>query len=189
MPSTTVWAKASHVKAADLASPLRRNVFWRSSCSRSSPILAASASTSEGGTYRAASPPISGSDVRFAAITGAPQDMASRTGRPNPSYSERYRKARQPLRRAATASSGRKPVRWICRVSAHSRTIPPQFQPFCPTSRRCASGYFSTRRRNARITQVSPFRGSTVARLTKNGVWAGMPRARRTDSVCPPSAA
>lgn len=119
---------------------------------------------------------------------GAPQDMASRTGRPNPSYSERYRKARQPLRRAATASSGRKPVRWICRVSAHSRTIPPQFQPFCPTSRRCASGYFSTRRRNARITQVSPFRGSTVARLTKNGVWRGC-QEHADGSVCPPSAA
>src|SRR5690606_11352376 len=66
----------SRSSARSVASPMSRS------------IAAASASTSRGSTSSAASPATSGSDDVSDVITGAPQAMASSTGRPKPSYSE-----------------------------------------------------------------------------------------------------
>jgi len=41
---------------------------------------------------RAASAAISGMDVKLDATTGTPHDMASRIGRPNPSYKVGYKR-------------------------------------------------------------------------------------------------
>ena len=49
-----------------------------------------------GSTITAASPATSGQLVRFEQTTGAPHCIASRIGRPNPSYRDRKRKAAQP---------------------------------------------------------------------------------------------
>ena len=67
------------------ARPRRRRSSSSSTTFRMAPAIP---STSSGSTFKAASPTTSGSEDTLEHITGQPQAMASRGGRPNPSYSE-----------------------------------------------------------------------------------------------------
>ena len=71
-------------------------------------------------TRTAALPPTSGSDAAVDVITGVPQAIASRTGRPKPSYRLGNAKSRAALYQSGNSSSGTKPRKCTssCEVAA-----------------------------------------------------------------------
>ena len=89
-----------------LANP-RSISSWRrdlSSIMRS--MAAARPSVSNGSIKSAASPATSGRELVLLQMTGVPQAIASRIGKPNPSYSEGKTKAAAPDKSAALSLSG-----------------------------------------------------------------------------------
>src|SRR5262249_61817765 len=81
-------AQSSQENLAARSRPLS-DISWRSLPSRKTRCAACSqASSASGGIKWAASPATSGSEAAFDASTGHPDAIASRTGRPNPSYRE-----------------------------------------------------------------------------------------------------
>lgn len=142
-----------------------------------------------GGTYRAASPPISGSDVRFAAITGAPQDMASRTGKAEPFIFREIQESTAAAQEGRDSLVGEKArqvdLPGFCAFPHDSAAVP----ALLPYKQEVRIRMFFHQAAKCTDNAGKSFSWLHGSQADKNGVWAGMPRARSTDSVCPPSAA
>src|SRR5690554_2260518 len=104
-------AASSHRYFLDLSYPALPIWFLSSESFINSNIFSSIASTSIGFTATFNPFTISGKELVSGHITGVPHAIASRTGRPKPSYKLKYRKTLAPLYKRGKSSSDKKPVK------------------------------------------------------------------------------